>query len=113
LCTELWRIKRRETAQGGGSKNLASLERCFEALAALGIEVVDWTAMRFDDGLQCVVLATEGAGEDGEGELVVEETVLPGVRIQGVMVRPPEVILGRRRPADRNGEGTEDGTCRS
>lgn len=97
VARETWRMQRAIARSSGMDATLndelgASLSRISASLASAQIEVVETTGQNHYAGSRYNISHIE----EGEGDLVVAETLIPAVRVAGQQVSPATVILGHQ-----------------
>lgn len=98
--TAVWKLERRmvneETKEPKDEfrKVWRHVEAIHDALADIGVEIVDWTGRRYDEGLPLKVVSEEERADLKEPEII--ETMLPTIRFrQQAQIQMGEVIVGR------------------
>ncbi len=70
------------------------VEAIQDALTDIGVDVIDWTGRRYDEGLPLKVVSEEERADLKEPEII--ETMLPTIRFrQQAQIQMGEVIVGR------------------
>ena len=70
------------------------VEAIKDALAEAGVDIIDWTGKRYDDGMSLKVVSEEEREGTKEAEIV--ETLLPTIRFRKeVQLQQGEVVVGR------------------
>ncbi len=103
LARDFWRLKnslKDFTNSNGDLPRIVEthLERINEDLAIAQIEVFEVTGQAHIPGNKYNISHVE----DGDGQFIVTETRVPGVRVKGRLVSPPTVVLGHGEIADKN-----------
>ena len=98
--TAVWKLERRmlneETKEPKDEfhKVWRHVEAIQDALKDIGVEVVDWTGHRYDEGMSLKVVTEEERVDLKEPEII--ETMLPTIRFrQQAQIQMGEVIVGR------------------
>lgn len=98
--TAVWRLERRmldeETREPKDEfrKVWRSVEAIRDALTDIGVEIIDWTGRRYDEGLPLKVVSEDERTSLKEPEIT--ETLLPTIRFrQQTQIQMGEVIVGR------------------
>lgn len=109
--TAIWKLEGRMLdAETGETKEeyrrvWRHVEAIKDALAGAGVDVVDWTGKRYDEGLPLKVVAEEERAGTTEAEIV--ETLLPTIRFRNtVQLQQGEVVVSR---PPRGREGGQEG----
>ena len=97
LSKDTWRLKRSISRHGKGDADLydelsANIQRLIDNLGASQVEVYDMDGQSHHPGDRCQIAHVQ----EGEGDLFVSETLIPGVKILGNVVSTPTVILSHR-----------------
>ena len=97
FARDIWRLRAaiqrsRDRGEVVAEAVLAIVERLQEDLDVGGIELLDPTGQLHYPGANYDLAYIEG---EGEGELVVAETVSPGVKVGGRLLAKPTVVLRR------------------
>lgn len=100
LATETWRVRRKlmrleQLSLPEVSSLSASIERLGSCLQEMGIECKEYDGQPYDDGLNVKVLDYEDSAELAPGSECIVRTVLPGILVQGTLIRQGEVVVGR------------------
>jgi hypothetical protein len=104
LGTQLWRLRRclTDAHDSHGLDHNARVQRhlvgAWEAMADLGLEIIDPTGYPYDAGLSLKALAFQPV--PGLMRETVIETVKPGIAFHGTLLQTPEVIVGTVEPAN-------------
>lgn len=104
LGTQLWRLRRGlrdagdSTGQDQNPRVHRHLEGAWDAMADLGLEIIDPTGRPYDAGLSLKALAFQPV--PGLTREMVIETVKPGIALHGTLLQTPEVIIGTVEPAN-------------
>ena len=70
------------------------VEAIKDALTDVGVEIIDWTGKRYDEGMSLKVVAEEE--RPGEREATIAETLLPTIRFRRqIQLQQGEVVVGR------------------
>ncbi len=98
--TAVWKLERRmldeETKEPKGEfrKVWRHVEAIQDALTDIGVDIIDWTGRRYDEGLPLKVVSEEERDDLKEPEIT--ETMLPTIRFrQQAQIQMGEVIVGR------------------
>ena len=98
--TAVWKLERRmlneETKEPKDEfrKVWRHVEAIQDALTDIGVNVIDWTGRRYDEGLPLKVVSEEERADLKEPEII--ETMLPTIRFrQQAQIQMGEVIVGR------------------
>ena len=98
--TAVWKLEGRmldaETgeAKEGYRRVWRHVEAIKDALAGIGVETIDWTGKRYDEGMSLKVVSEEERAGVKEPEIV--ETLLPTIRFrQRVQLQQGEVVVSR------------------
>ncbi len=74
------------------------VEAIKDALADIGVDIVDWTGKRYDEGMSLKVIAEEERPGTKQSDII--ETLLPTIRFRKqIQLQQGEVIVGRPAPA--------------
>ena len=101
VCTlsfECWRLSRiadslKHSSEGAGLRR--AVRRISETLAAVGIEVADFTRQTYDPGMVPEVVEVREDQELPNGRAVIDETIAPTVIWRGQVIRPGQIIVKR------------------
>ena len=74
----------------------ATIERLQEDLESLGLQVNDPTGQTYEPGMRVEIAHLEPGGS---GDLMIKRTVLAGVSLNGAMLKPASVVVGREEPS--------------
>ena len=97
ITREVWRLgsaveRCRTRGEPVSDEIAATLERLQEELQSLGLEASDPVGQTYDPGMRVEIGHLEPGGS---GDLVIKRTVLPGVVLNGAMLKPASVVVGR------------------
>jgi hypothetical protein len=104
LAEGVWRIERRARREGAVDWIGSLIERVWDDLAELQVEVIDRTGTPYRDGESLEKLHSD-APDGWTGELVVTEVISPSIRVGGVLVQSGKVIVGASTKAGSQIEG--------
>ena len=107
LAEGVWRIERRAKREESADWVKPLLERVYEDLRDLGVEIIDLTGRPFGDGYSFEVLHNE-APDGWKGDLVVTEVISPAIRLGGGLVEHGKVVVGREQD-----KRVEESTCQA
>lgn len=98
ITREVWRlgsvIERCRTRGEPVSDEIeAAWERLQEELQSLGLQVNDPVGQKYEPGQRVDIAHLEPGGS---GDLLIKRTVLPGVILNGMMLKPASVVVGRK-----------------
>jgi molecular chaperone GrpE (heat shock protein) len=98
ITRETWRLqmaidRSNDHGQTVSDEIQASVERLHQDLESLGLEASDPVGQIYDPGMRVEIAHLEPGGS---GDLVIKRTVLPGVVLNGTMIKPASVIVGRK-----------------
>ena len=90
------------------------VEAIKDALTDVGVEIIDWTGKRYDEGMSLKVVAEEE--RPGERKTTIAETLLPTIRFRRqVQLQQGEVVVGRpaapRAKDDSGCAGNDERGC--
>ena len=98
ITREVWRlgsaIERCRTRGEPVSDDIeAAWERLQEELQSLGLQANDPVGQTYEPGQRVEIAHLEPGGS---GDLLIKRTVLPGVILNGTMLKPASVVVGRK-----------------
>lgn len=98
ITREVWRlgstIERCRTSGEPVSDEIeAAWERLQEELQSLGLQANDPVGQKYEPGQRVEIAHLEPGGS---GDLLIKRTVLPGVILNGTMLKPASVVVGRK-----------------
>lgn len=98
ITREVWRLQMAIDRSKGHGEMIsdeiqASVERLRQDLESLGLQASDPVGQTYDPGMRVEIAHLEPGGS---GDLVIKRTVLPGVILNGTMLKPASVIVGRK-----------------
>lgn len=98
--TAVWKLEGRmvDTETGDAKEEYRRVWRHVEAikdaLAGIGVETIDWTGKRYDEGMSLKVVSEEERPGMKESEIV--ETLLPTIRFRkAIQLQQGEVVVSR------------------
>ena len=74
----------------------ATIEHLHEDLESLGLQATDPTGQTYEPGMRVEVAQREPGGS---GNLMIKQTILAGVTLNGSMLKPASVVVGREELA--------------
>jgi molecular chaperone GrpE (heat shock protein) len=98
VTREVWRLesaveKSKTRGELVSDEIAATLDRLREELESLGLQASDPVGQTYEPGQRVEIAHLEPGGS---GELLIKRTVLPGVILNGTMLKPASVIVGRK-----------------
>lgn len=96
LANETWRMRRRLARIDGTRDGAAlrpvidSISRLEDVFAEYQVQIVEHDGEAYDPGLQVEVLHVR----EGEGEMVIIETIRPTVLMKGRVLQQAQVVIG-------------------
>lgn len=109
--TAVWKLEGRMVdAETGEAKEeyrrvWRHVEAIKDALEGIGVETIDWTGKRYDEGMSLKVVSEEERPGMKEAEIV--ETLLPTIRFRkAIQLQQGEVVVGRPVRKEKNDSRT-------
>ena len=98
ITREVWRLgsaieRSRIRGEPASDEIEAAWERLQEELQALGLQANDPVGQKYEPGQRVEIAHLEPGGS---GDLLIKRTVLPGVTLNGTMLKPASVVVGRK-----------------
>lgn len=99
ITRNVWRLesaleRSRTRGEAISDEIWAMVERMQEELQGLGLRTDDPSGQSYTPGMRVEIARLEPGGS---GKLVIKRTVLAGVSLNGVMLRPANVIVGKEK----------------
>lgn len=105
LSIEYWRLRSlsENVTDSAARAPLKRSIRCIgDALAKLGLEVIDLTGRKYDPGMAPEVIDVEGAKKGSLSAEFIVETITPTVMWRGIVAHSGQIVVGSKEPSSSN-----------